>query len=142
MIALEGVRDALATRLATASGIPATRYDGTASVSPAPSVPYAEADFLPSHGGRITLGATGAEVQREGLYVVRLFSATGDSDTLDDDADAVLAVFPHDLTLTTANGETVRIKGRPVPWRGMIERAHAGRSVVVITIPWWTQTVD
>jgi hypothetical protein len=114
MIALEGVRDALATRLATASGIPATRYDGTASVSPAPSVAYVEADFVPSGTERVTLALTGADVKRDGLYVVRWFSATGDSDTLDDAADAVLAVFPTNLTLTTANGETVRVKTRPV----------------------------
>jgi hypothetical protein len=142
MIALEGVRDALATRLATVTGIPATRYDGTASVSPAPSVAYVEADFVPSGTDRVTLALTSADVRRDGLYVVRWFSATGDSDTLDDAADAVLAVFPTNLTLTTANGETVRVKTRPGPWRGLIERAHAGRSVVTTTIPWWTQTVD
>jgi hypothetical protein len=142
VIALERVRDALATRLATASGIPATRYDGTAAISPAPSVAYVEADFVPATATRTTLGASGAEVVRDGFYVVRWFSATGDADTLDDAADAVLAVFPHTLTLLTSSGEVVHIHGRPAPKRGTIELAHAGRSVVPITIAWWTQTVD
>jgi hypothetical protein len=142
VIALERVRDALATRLATASGIPSIRYDGTASVSPAPSAAYIEADFVPATATRSTIGATGAEVVRDGLYVVRWYSATGDADTLDDGADAVLAVFPGGLTLLTSSSEVVRIHTRPAPYRGLIQLAHAGRSVVPITIAWWTQTVD
>jgi hypothetical protein len=141
VIALEGVRDVLNTRLGTVSGIYATRYIGTASVTPAPSVGYVEAEFRPATAEAITLGTDGV-VERTGLYFVRLYSPTGGGTALDALADTTLAAFERGVTLTTADSAQVRISGRPAPSRTELVASTAGRSAVLLTIPWQVRTAD
>jgi hypothetical protein len=140
VIALEDVRDALATRLATTAGLYATRYDGTASVTPAPSVGYVESDFVPATTAAITVGLN-SEVERTGLYVVRLYSPTGGGTALDALADAVLAVFPRHLDLAVSGGFVLRVRGDIGPFRGQLTASNAGRSAIAVTVPWRVRSV-
>src|SRR5436190_4684816 len=102
MLLLGGVRDALDTRLATTSGLYALRYNGTVTITPAPSVGYVETEFVPATTETITLGPS-SEVERTGLYIVRLYSPTGGGTALDALADTTLAVFPRALALAAAD---------------------------------------
>lgn len=141
MVQLEGVRDALATQLGTVTGLPTTRYNGIAAVAPAPSVPYVEEDFVPATAEAKTVGRD-SEVERTGMYFVRLYSATGGGATLDALADDVLAVFPRNLALATSDGAFVRISGDFAPRRGQVVASTAGRSVVAIDVKWWLRSFD
>jgi hypothetical protein len=141
VIALAGVETALQTQLYTVSGLPTTRYVGTASIAPAPSVAYVETEFVPATTTAITMGMDG-EVAREGGYFVRLYSATGGASTLAALADAVLAAFERGTALLTAGSDVVRIKGRPAPKRGGLIATTAGRSAVLVEIYWFVQTAD
>jgi hypothetical protein len=141
MVAMADVRDALSTRLNTASGIYATQYDGTAAIAPAPSVGYVEKDFDPTAAAAITVG-TDPEMERDGLYVVRLYSPTAGGAAIDDKADAVLAVFPPHLDLAVTGGFVLRVRGDFAPRRDATVASTAGRSAVRITIPWRIRSSD
>lgn len=141
MIALDDVRDALATQLGTVSGLPTLRFNGTAAVAPAPSSAYVEEDFVPATAEAITIGTDG-EVERTGLYVVRLYSATGGGSTLDALADSVLAAFERYTALAVSGGFVVRIRGDIAPARGQIIASTAGRSAIAVTIPWRLRSAD
>lgn len=140
MISLTDVQQALDNQRDTLGTLPAIKYDGSAPVAPAPSVPYLETDFIPATAQLITIGRSG-EVERTGLYVLRLYSASGQAGTMDDLADDVLALFPHTADFTY-NGAVVRIRGDIAPWRGLVTVGTAGRSYVTITIPWRTRSAD
>jgi hypothetical protein len=141
VIALANVRDALSTRLNTAAGIYATQYDGTASKTPVPSVGYVEKDFVPATTEAITVGIS-SEVERTGLYVIRLYSPTSGGALLDALADAVLAVFPRHLDLAVTGGFVLRVRGDLGPFRGQLTASTAGRSAIAITVPWRVRSVD
>jgi hypothetical protein len=141
MVALANVRDALSTRLNTATGIYATQYDGRASVTPAPSVGYVEKEFDPATAEAITVG-TSPEMERDGFYFVRLYSPTGGGAALDALADVVLAVFPAHLDLAVTGGFVLRVRGDFAPRRGKIEATTAGRSAIAVTVPWRVRSVD
>jgi hypothetical protein len=142
VIDLADVRDALSTRLNTVSGIYAAQYDGTASVAPAPSVGYVEKVFVPATAQVITVAETSPEVERTGLYLPRLYSPTGGGSALDDLADDVLAAFPAHLDLAVSGGFVVRIRGDIAPTRGELVASTAGRSAVLVTIPWRIRSAD
>jgi hypothetical protein len=141
VIALAGVEDALQAQLYTVSGLPTLRYVGITPIAPAPSVAYVETDFQPTSASAVGMTMAG-DVAREGLYAVRLYSATGGASTLGTLADSVLAAFERGRSFVTADGSAVRISGRPAPVRGGIEATTAGRSAVLIKIFWFVQTAD
>jgi hypothetical protein len=141
MVALANVRDALSTRLNTATGIYATQYDGRASVAPAPSVGYVEKEFDPTTAEAITVGLS-SEVERTGLYVIRLYSPSSGGALLDALADAVLAVFPRHLDLAVTGGFVLRVRGDIAPTRGLLTASTAGRSAIAVTVPWRVRSVD
>jgi hypothetical protein len=141
MVAMANVRNALSTRLNTASGIYATQYDGTARIAPAPSVGYVEKDFDPTTAQAITV-AIDPEMERDGIYFVRLYSPTAGGTAIDALADTVLAVFPVGLDLAVTGGFVLRVRGDFAPRRDATVASTAGRSAVRISIPWRIRSSD
>lgn len=121
-------------------GIPALRNTENLALAPIAGRWYVSEDYAGPTQTITTMTARGWAEYR-GLYVLKVFGVenTG-SLALDTVADAVLAAFPADSALSVSDGHTVRIGGKPAPYRSQILAGPSGWSVLSITIPWWCQS--
>lgn len=136
MVDLTAVQITLRTQLLTLSALPAGRAWENEKFAPVTDRPYIEESFVPA---TTTLrGLTkGGTVETTGLYLIRWYGVanTGLGD-LTAGVDALLALFPPGLALTTTTGDVVRIRGDIAPYRGGIKPDQSGWSMCVVTIPW------
>lgn len=141
---LTAVQLALRARLFTLATLPALVSWENVLFQPVPGQPFVAEQFVP---GPATLrGLTaGGLVETRGLYVVQWYvpSNTG-LGALTAGADAVLALFPPESTLTTTTGDVVRIRGDAAPYRGQLRTdptaGLTGFAFLPVTIPWLVYT--
>lgn len=123
-------------------GFPALRVYENQQFTPVTGRPYAEFDYLPGPVSQVTVGTLG-ELEALPMSVIKLYapSNTG-SAALYATADAVLALFAPRTALTLPNGDVLRVREGPAPYRGQLLNTDAGFAVVVVTIPCWIRTAN
>lgn len=98
--------------------------------------PYITDQHVPGVGRQYGTGPR-ATVDITGQYVLTLYglSNTG-SDAIEATVDALLALYPPNLSLTLADGSVLRVQSNAIPMPGQILPIAGGWSAKVARIPW------
>lgn len=98
--------------------------------------------YLPGGVEQVTTGRAG-QLEVTPLYVLDCYApANTGIGALAVMADALCAHFPSQLALALANGDTVRVRGRPAPTRSALTRPTPGQARVTVTIPLRLRTAN
>lgn len=115
--------------------LPALRGWDNIPVTPVSGRPYVVEQYLPGGTQRETLGTFG-ELEVFPMYVVTFFGvANVGLAAVANYADAVLALFPPATVITASNGDVLRVRGEPGPFRGQLMQYQPGWCMVTVTIP-------
>jgi hypothetical protein len=116
-------------------GLPSGQAWEDVKFTPTARKPFIIEQYLPGPGELITLKPSGS-VEYLPQYVVQVVTPdlTGGAASYSY-ADAVLAHFPVGMTLTAADGATLRVRGQPAPFSSQLIPYTAGAMVVTVSIP-------
>lgn len=131
------VTEASAAGRTLAAGLPSSRMWENETFDPTPGTPYLVEQFLSGPTNQATTGGNaGAWLDFEPTYVAQ-FNVPEDtgSGALDRYADAVLELFQAGTTMTLANGDRLKVRGEPAPFRGAITYIRAGFATVSVSVP-------
>lgn len=104
--------------------------------------PYAEDSFSPGPSELISGPARGGMVIESGLWICKYYGLSNYADIgILKLVDALKARFTSGTPLT-AGSNTVRVGEKPGPWAGKILPQGNGRSVCLLTVPWWAESTN
>lgn len=123
-------------------GLPVLRAFENTTFTPTVGRPYFEEDFVPATNSLVTLPAAGGIVMETGLYVAKWYglSNVGIS-ALRKSVDALKLLFAPGTRLT-AGSNTVRVRSDTAVRTGQIIPLDGGWSVLTLTIPWQSETIN
>lgn len=123
-------------------GLPALRAYEAQDFTPTPGRWYLTEQYLPGSVARETMGSRG-QIEAQPLYIVTLYAVAGYGEAAAYAvADAALALYPPDDTLTLTTGDVVRIRSSPAPYRGQLLPVKPGWGAVTITVPLKIRTAN
>lgn len=121
-------------------GLPESRAWENVDHEPTAGVPYVQEDYAPGAARQVGLDpASETEVRITYAPKIHVPEDTGPG-AADAYADAILALFPPGLGLSVDEG-TLRVTGRPAPWRGQAVRSKPGFVTVPVNIPLMIRSV-
>ena len=119
-----------------AVALPSLRFWENTDPTQTPAAPYLIEQYLPGPATRDSIGPI-ARLTAEPMYVVQIAvpENTGRGAAASY-ADAILAVFPPGLALTSlSNGDVLKVRGDTAPYRGQLVRGEPNTAVVTVSIP-------
>ncbi|HUT58418.1 MAG TPA: phage tail terminator-like protein [Phycisphaerae bacterium] len=137
-----GVEVAAAGKTLTV-GLPAGREWENEAFAPTTGSPYVEEELVPGPAVQITLGKALGWLELTPLYIVRVNVPEGvGTDAVNAYTDALLKLFKPHSTMTLANGDVLRVRGDPAPYRGQSIQRKSGWATVPVTIPLRMTTIN
>lgn len=101
---------------------------------------YIDEDYLPGVPFYYGIGKQ-ADVQHQLMYVLRLSGLSNRGiGALYRVADSILSLFPPTKSFTLSDGNVVRVRTEPAPYRGQVVHREDGRPEMAITVPFWLHT--
>lgn len=123
-------------------GIPPLQAWENVGIDPPDDRWFVEEDYIPGPSTYMSATEKGI-VQHQPMYVLRLYGIADIGVTaIFEVSGSILKMFPPHLALTLSDGNHIRVRGNPAPYRGQVLPGEAGRARVAITIPLWAQTVN
>ena len=123
-------------------GLPSRRAAENIEFTPDQGKPYVEENWLPGPTEQITVGP-GGDIEVDPLYVVKFFLP---SDTGPEAAnlygDALVSLFAPRTAMTLTNGDILRVRTNPGPFRGQLLQMKPGWATVPVTIPLRIRTTN
>lgn len=115
--------------------LPATQSWENMPLDPEAGKPYVEEDFLGGPQEQFESGPEGRVIY-EPLYVLRLNVPEGvGSEASNRYLRALFALFRPMTAIAMTNGDTIRVRENPAPFRGQLLRIRPGWATVTFTIP-------
>ena len=103
--------------------------------TPTPNRWYVNEQYLPGPGQQVEFGP-GAALEIRPTMVFQVFGiANTGPEALYKVADGLLALFPPHQALPLATGDVARVRTDVMPFRGQLQAATPGWSVVPVTVP-------
>ena len=124
-------------------GLPSGRAWENLKFTPTAGEPWMEEDFLGGPTTQVTAGTSAATLLVDPLYVVKIYvpEDTGIGG-VNRYADAVLAAFKPNTSMTLTNSDVLRVRIGTGPSRGQIIRQRSGWVVVPVTVPFRLLTLN
>ena len=117
-------------------GLPAGRAWENISFDPVTGSPWFEEDYLSGPSSQLTAGTTAATLNVDPLYVAKVYVPENRGvGAVNRYADAILAAFKSNTSLTLTNGDKLDVRLNPGPFRGQMIHDRAGWVVVPVTVP-------
>lgn len=124
-------------------GFPSGREWENEVFTPTAGSPYVEEELVPGPVVQLTLGKENGELELTPMYIVRVYVPKGKgSDAGSAYADALLRLFKAHSTMTLDNGDVLRVRGKPAPYRGQLIQRKPGWASVPVTIPLRMTTIN
>jgi hypothetical protein len=123
-------------------GLPSRIAPENIEFTPDQDKPYVEEHFLPANTEQITIGP-GGDIQWDPLYLVRFYlPADTGPEAANLYGDALMSLFAPRTAMTLTNGDIVRVRTNPGPFRGQILQLKPGWATVPVTIPLRIRTIN
>jgi len=124
-------------------GFPSGREFDNEKYTPTAGSPYVEEDLVPGPVVQLTVTKLNGELELTPLYVIRVNVPEGNGSTAANAyADALLGLFKAHTTMTLDNGDVLRVRGNPAPFRGQLISRKSGWASVPVTIPLRMTTIN
>lgn len=125
------------------AGLPASRGWENEVFEPTAGVPYVEEEMVPGPVVQLTVGKLNGWLEVSPLYVVRVYVPEGlGTDAVNSYTDKLVALFKPHTTLALTNGDVLRVRGNPAPYRGQLIQRKPGWATVPVTIPLRMTTIN
>ncbi len=123
-------------------GLPSRIAPENVEFTPDEGKPYVEESFIPGPTTQETVGP-GGDIEADPLYVVRLFvPADYGPESLHLYGDALVALFASRTAMSLTNGDVLRVRTNPGPFRGQLLQLKPGWATVPVTIPLRIRTIN
>lgn len=117
-------------------GLPACRVWDNEDEAIPPGRPYVEEDYVPAPGALFGL-SSGGPTDDTGLYILKWYGLRGTGIAgMTRCVDRLLEHARAGVTLALPDGNRLRIRGNPKPWREQILDASQGLKVMRVLFPW------
>lgn len=123
-------------------GLPFCQAWEDIDTQPVANRPYVEESYVPATAELIAGPAVGGLLEETGLYILKFYAPPNlGGYALRKTANAVRALFTPGTAFTITGGR-VHVSEKTAPWVGQVLRTDDGWSVVVLTIPWYSETTN
>ena len=123
-------------------GLPSRVAAENVEFTPDQDKPYVEENLLPGPTEQITIGP-GGDIEADPLYVVRFFlPADTGPEAANLYGDALVALFAPRTAMPLTNGDILRVRTNPGPFRGQLFQLKPGWATVPVTIPLRIRTIN
>ena len=124
-------------------GLPLRREWDNEVLTPITGRPYVEEQLVPGPVTQVTLGELNGELELTPLYVIHLSVPEGNgSAAANTYADAILRLFKAHSTMALDNGDVLRVRSDPAPYREKLNHRKPGWASVPVTIPLRMRTIN
>ena len=123
-------------------GLPSRVAPENVEFTPDQGKPYVEEGFVPGPTEQITVGP-GGDIEADPLYVVRFFlPADTGPEAANLYGDALVSLFAPRTAMSLTNGDVLRVRTNPGPFRGQLLQMKPGWATVPVTIPLRIRTTN
>lgn len=134
--------EAVATGRSLSVALPVGRAWENRAYDPTTGSPWIEEDYLPGPMRQTTIGPRGT-LEATPQYVVKVYGSAGTGvGGLYGYADALLTLFAPRTSMTLTNGDVLRVRTDPAPYRSQLQQVEPGWAAVVVTIPLRLETAN